>query len=91
MCANCVTAAEALAISMAGATAAGNELRRVIQDAFRGRPAFERRIEAWQANAAFLSSLGLDPVEVLGAPPAPSTAPVHVAPSQCGDMSVALA
>lgn len=69
---NCVTTTEALAVSLVGATAAADELRRVVRDALRGRSAHERRLETWEANAAFIASLDLDPDEVLGLPPAPA-------------------
>jgi hypothetical protein len=79
MCVNCVTHTEVLAISFAGATTAALELRRVISDALRGRPAYERKRERWEADVAFISSLGMDPVEVLGPPPmAPAPRPASV-------------
>ena len=89
MCVNCVTSAEAVAPGVAGATAAGNELRRIVFDALRGRTAHERRRETWHANAAFIASLGLDPQEVLGPPPRPEPAPRAVA-SMGGEAVLAL-
>ena len=78
MCMNCVSNTEALAISLAGATTAAHELRRVIWDALQGRPAHERKLERYEADVAFISSLGMDPTEVLGPPQtAPATAPVR--------------
>ena len=78
MCMNCVSNTEALAISLAGATTAAHELRRVIWDALQGRPAYERKLERYESDVAFISSLGLDPAEVLGPPPAvPAPAPVR--------------
>jgi len=78
---NCVTNTDALAVSMVGAAAAANEIRRVAWDALCGRPAFERRLQAWQANVAFISSLGLDPDELFGPAPVPAEARVAAAPS----------
>ena len=78
---SCVTNADALAVSMVGAAAAANEMRRVAWDALCGRSAFERRLHVWEANVAFISSLGLDPDELLGPPPVPAEARVPAAPS----------
>jgi len=51
-----------------------------LSDAVQGRTGAERRLDAHQANAAFLCSLGHDPAQVLGPPPpgsARSTARAH--------------
>ena len=69
MCTNCVTGTEALLINSAGLVALGQGGWHRLTDRLRGRPAVERRQRAWEANAAFVRDLGLDPLEVLGAPP----------------------
>jgi hypothetical protein len=65
MCVGCFTGVEAaLANGAAGAVAARNGLRRL-----RDRDPRQRRLAAYHANAAFVTSLGQDPEAVLGPPP----------------------
>ena len=40
-----------------------------MRDRVRGRRAVDRAMDDWSANADFVRSIGLDPLEVLGAPP----------------------
>jgi hypothetical protein len=68
---NCVSSTDALAISTVGVVTAANELRRKIEDTLRGVSSHERRVRAWEADIAFLSSLGLDAQELLGPRPVP--------------------
>jgi len=69
MCGSCVTNAEAVLVSAMGAGNVALSLVQRLSDALHGRSAFERRLGAHQANAAFLRSLGHDPAQVLGPPP----------------------
>ena len=69
MCGSCVTHAEAVLVSAVGAGNVALSLVQRLSDALHGRSAFERRLGAHQANAAFLRSLGHDPARVLGPPP----------------------
>jgi hypothetical protein len=71
VCMNCVTNSDALAISTVGVVTAANELRKKIEDTLRGVTSHERRVQAWEADVAFLSSLGLDGHELLGPRPVP--------------------
>lgn len=80
MCGSCVTSAEALILSTAGATTAGIGMVRRAADRLAGRSRRPGRLAAYEANAGFLRSLGHDPAAVLGPAPDPgpvrSTAPV---------------
>jgi len=69
MCGSCVTNAEAVLVSAVGAGSVALSLVERLLDAVKGRTAAERRLGAYQANAAFLRSLGHDPAQVLGPPP----------------------
>jgi hypothetical protein len=69
MCTSCVTTAEAVVITAAaGVTGVQSAVRR-IADALAGRCPVERAQDAWDANAAFARSVGLDPSLVLGPRP----------------------
>jgi hypothetical protein len=69
MCGNCVTSTDALLLNSAGLLALAHGAWNRLVDRIDGRPAIERRQQAWEANAAFVRQLGLDPLETLGAPP----------------------
>jgi hypothetical protein len=81
MCTSCVSTAEAVVITgTAGITAVQSAARR-LADALAGRHPVERAQEAWDANAAFARSLGLDPAAVLGdrpVAPVPDVVPAQV-------------
>jgi hypothetical protein len=65
VCVSCFSAAEAVVLQAGGAVVLGaGGLRRL-----RGGLPFRDRQASWQRRAAFLQSLGHDPVELLGAPP----------------------
>ena len=69
MCATCTTAIDAAATNaVLVAAVAANSWDRV-RDRLRRRPRIERELENWEANARFVSDLGLDPLTTLGAPP----------------------
>jgi len=71
MCSTCTTAFDALstnAVIVAAVTVNGWER---MKDRVRRRPRIERELETWKTNAAFMRSMGLDPLATLGAPPAP--------------------
>lgn len=70
MCSTCTTAVDVAgthAVILAAAAANGWER---LRDRVAGRSRSERRLATWEANADFVRSLGLDPLETLGAPPA---------------------
>ncbi|MEJ7765731.1 MAG: hypothetical protein WKF86_09570 [Acidimicrobiales bacterium] len=69
MCTTCMTNAEAIVLNTAMATGAAVSLARRVNDALRGVTAADRQVAAHAANARFVSSLGHDPVAILGPPP----------------------
>lgn len=70
MCSTCTTAIDVAGThAVVAAAVAANGWERV-KDAVVGRSRLERRLATWEANAEFLRSLDLDPLETLGAPPA---------------------
>ncbi len=74
MCMSCLSTAE-LTLMQGTAVAAfvkGGVVR--AHDLLIGRPAWERQLEAHEANADFLRTMGLDPDTVLGPPPATGAA-----------------
>ena len=75
MCGSCVTNAEALILGAAGATSGGLALARSAADRLAGRRRGSRQVDAYEANARFLRTLGHDPTAVLG--PAPEPDPVR--------------
>ena len=79
MCTSCVSNAEALIVGAVGAASATVGLTRRAIDALSGHGSDQRRLEAYQANADFLSALGHDPAQVLGAAPRPGPARVPAA------------
>jgi hypothetical protein len=74
MCASCLSSADGLLLSSAGALAALRETRHWLR-ARRTTTRAERKAERLAADAEFLRGLGLDPDEVLGPPPAPPPEP----------------
>jgi len=79
MCTSCVSNAEALIVGAVSATSATVCLAQRGIDALSGRSSDQRRLAAHQANADFLSALGHDPAQVLGAAPRPRPARVNAA------------
>lgn len=81
MCTTCTTLFDLAATNVAlGAVVATNWHERV-QDRRRGISRLEREQRTWESNAAFLRSMGLEPLVVIGAPPALPVVPVE-APSE---------
>jgi hypothetical protein len=70
MCVNCVTSAEAVAMSSAALVTAGSSLWTRLTHP---TPRAVRRRQAYEANARFLDSLGIDAQAFLG--PVPGDAP----------------
>lgn len=70
MCSTCTTAIDVAGTNavIIAATAVNGWER--LKDRVAGRSRVERRLATWEANAEFLRSLDLDPLETLGAPPA---------------------
>lgn len=71
MCASCLSGADGLLLSSAGAPAALEESRHWLR-VRRTTTRAERRAERRAADAAFLREMGLVPDDVLGPTPAPS-------------------
>lgn len=69
MCSTCTTAFDTLAWNSAIGLAFATEGARKVRDRIRGRRPVDRAMADWSANADFVRSIGLDPLEVLGAPP----------------------
>lgn len=71
MCSTCTTAFDALSTNavLVGAVAANTWER--VRDRRDGRSRLERAVQRWETDAAFMRSMGLDPLATLGAPPAP--------------------
>lgn len=69
MCSTCTTALDTLTWNSAIGLAFASEGVRRVRDRVRGRRPVERAMDDWNANAEFVKSVGLDPLEVLGAPP----------------------
>jgi hypothetical protein len=89
MCTSCVSTAEAVVITgAAGITVVQGAARR-LADALAGRHPAERAQEAWDANAAFARSLGLDPAAVLGDRPVVPAA--EVAPGRTSGSGLVVA
>ena len=78
MCMNCVTSTEAVVINGVGFLALAQAGLDRVRDFVAGRSSTERRAAAWDANAQFVRSIGLDPAAVLPARPVvePGRAPV---------------
>ena len=74
MCASCLSSADGLLLSSAGALAAVRETRQWLR-ARRTTTRSERKAERLAADAEFLRGLGLDPDEVLGTRPVPEPEP----------------
>jgi hypothetical protein len=76
MCANCVTSADTLLLGSAGAVTMLREARQWLRlRTTTTRTA--RRLARYMADAEFVRTLGMDPVEVLGPPPADDEAEVR--------------
>lgn len=74
MCTTCTTVFDVAATNaVLGAAVISNQWVRV-RDRFRGIGRLERDVRTWEENAAFIRSMGLDPLTTLGAPPAPPVA-----------------
>jgi len=79
MCTTCTTLFDLAATNVAlGAVVASNRWER-FQDARRGISRLERELRTWESNAAFVRSMGLEPLAVIGAPPAVPVLPVTAA------------
>jgi hypothetical protein len=69
MCANCFTSADTLLLGSAGAITMLRQARQWLRlRTTTTRTA--RRLSRYMADAGFVRTLGMDPVEVLGPPPA---------------------
>lgn len=66
---NCVSSVDAMAVASSGMAALASGGWQRIVDRIQGRSRRERRQRTWDADAAFLSSLGHDPEVLLGPPP----------------------
>jgi hypothetical protein len=76
MCANCFTSADTLLLGSAGAVTMLREARQWLRlRTTTTRTA--RRLSRYMADAEFVRTLGMDPVEVLGPPPADDHAEVR--------------
>lgn len=76
MCSTCTTAFDAITWNSAIGIAFASEGARRLRDHLRGRRYEDRVMDDWMANAEFARSVGLDPLEVLGAPPSVPDDPV---------------
>jgi hypothetical protein len=85
MCTSCVTTAEAAVIAAAAGLSMAKGAADRLADALAGRHPAERRQEAWDANAAFVGSMGLDPLAVLGPRP---TVPASCTVPERSDLGV---
>lgn len=75
MCSTCTTAFDAIGTNAVVAVAVAANGWDRLRDRMRRRPRLERELENWQRNADFVTSMGLDPLATLGAPPAVPAAP----------------
>ncbi|MCB0971590.1 MAG: hypothetical protein KDA97_08755 [Acidimicrobiales bacterium] len=86
MCTTCTTMFDVAATNaVLGAALISNRWVRV-RDRFRGIGRLERDVRTWEENAAFVQTMGLDPLTTLGAPPAP---PLAEADDVAGPLSAA--
>jgi hypothetical protein len=69
MCASCFSSADSLLLGSAGAVTMLREARRWLR-LRTTTTRTGRRLARWADDAEFVRALGLDPVEVLGPPPA---------------------
>ena len=76
MCSTCTTVFDVSATNavLVGAFVVNRWER--LRDRMRSKPRLERDLETWEANAAFIRSLGHEPLAVLGAPPTIDVLPV---------------
>lgn len=70
MCSSCVTVFDAVSTNAVFVAAIAVNRWDRLRDRLERRPRLERDLATWEANAAFVAGLGLDPLAVLGAPPA---------------------
>jgi len=70
MCMSCMTASDALLWNSLALAGMGAPAVRRVRDAACGRSPMERRRDTYDRNCEFVRSLGLDPRDVLGLPPA---------------------
>jgi hypothetical protein len=69
MCASCFSSADSFLLGSAGAVAVVREARQWLR-LRTTTTRTGRRLARWAADADFVRTLGLDPAEVLGPPPA---------------------
>ena len=69
MCTSCVSSAEAVIINTTASLALLRSVALRVGDRLAGRHPVLRQQEAWDLNAAFVRSLGLDPAMVLPSRP----------------------
>ena len=69
MCSTCTTAIDTLGWNTAIGVAFASEGVRRLRHRLAGGRVVERQMADWDADAEFVKSVGLDPLEVLGAPP----------------------
>lgn len=82
MCTSCVTTFDSVTIHAAAAFSIGSAGWRRWRDLRVGRSPAHRRRDDYEANAEFLRSIELDPLEVLGPPPpVPEPAPTRRVPT----------
>ena len=82
MCTSCVTTFDTVTMHAAAALSVGSAGWRRWRDLRVGRSPAHRRRDDYEANAEFLRSIELDPLEVLGPPPpVPEPAPSRAAPA----------
>jgi hypothetical protein len=74
MCVNCVTQAEAVAFQILGVTTIAGAALDKLQALASPEAWAIKKVRAWEENAAFMASMGLDPVAVLGQAPSPEPA-----------------
>ncbi|WP_026874457.1 hypothetical protein [Jiangella gansuensis] len=69
MCTGCFTQVDALVAQSAVAALLARSGWNRLRDRAAGRDAHDRRRDAYRENAAFLTEIGHEPADVLGAPP----------------------
>ena len=84
MCTGCVSSAEAVIINTTASLALLRSVALRVGDHLAGRHPVLRRQEAWDLNAAFVRSLGLDPAMVMPARPELPAVEVAAAPALAG-------
>ena len=69
MCAGCYSAFAAAGSSVPVVAVMAAHTWGRVRDRRSSKPRLERELESWEESACFLRAHGLDPLEVLGAPP----------------------